>query len=94
MTNSLVVNAATLMSTTTVNRTNAEWSNILGYFIADWASPMPDGLTVTQQNQWRLDQVNAKLANYLVSEARRNRRAQLQAASTVDAQATADASLG
>jgi hypothetical protein len=93
MPNNIILNAATLTSTTPVNRTNAEWANILIWFIADWSSPMPEGLTVTQQNQWRLDQANAKIAVYIVSEARRNRRLELQAASTIDATADADVAL-
>jgi hypothetical protein len=93
MPNNIIINAATLNSMTPVNRTNAEWANILGWFIANWASPMPDGLTTTQQNQWRLDQANAKVAAYIVSEARKNRRAELQAASTIDATADADVAL-
>lgn len=95
MPNSIVVNGGTSSSTKTVNRTNAEWAAILGYFIEDWATPMPDGLTVAQQNQWRLDQATARVADFVESTARRNRRRDLAAAQTsIDDAAAADTSLG
>lgn len=41
---------------------------------------MPDGLTVTQQNNWKLEQAHNKMIEYVVRDARRIRLQQLQAA--------------
>lgn len=71
MSSSLVLKVANVTSTITFAKTDAEVATILGYFIADYASPMPDGLTQAQQNQWRLDQAAARIVQMIRHEAQR-----------------------
>lgn len=82
MSSTLTLKVASVTSPADLNKTgktDAEVANILEYFIADWASPMPDGLTTAQANQWKLDQANARLVDYMRSTARANRLKQLRA---------------
>lgn len=83
-----------MTSAITFAKTDAEVATILGYFIADWASPMPDGLTPAQQNQWRLDQATARIVAMVRQEAQRVHLRGLLAAQTSAAdQAAADTQL-
>lgn len=94
MSSSLTVKVATFTSAITFAKSDAEVATILGYFIADWASPMPDGLTVPQQNQWRLDQAAARIVAMVRQEATRVRLRELKAAQTsVEDQASQDTAL-
>lgn len=73
-----VLTVASITSTITYAQTNAQVALTLEYFILGWAEPMPEGLTVAAQNQWKLDQANAKIRDYVRAEARRNRLQQLR----------------
>lgn len=68
-----VLTVASTTSTITYAMTNAQVAQILEWFIADLLSFMPEGLTAAQQNQWKLDQANAKIRDYVRSEAKHNR---------------------
>lgn len=75
-------------------KTNAEVAQILEWFILGWADAMPEGLTVAQQNKWKLDQAHKKMLAYVQREARANRLTQLRAASTsLEQQAEQETSL-
>jgi len=91
MSSTLTLKVATVTSQVTFNKTDAEVAQVLRWFIADKASPPPDGLTQAQTNQWYLDQATAEIVRYIRQEAMRNRRAVLlQAQADIDAQAGID----
>lgn len=84
----------TVTSTITFKKTNAEVGQVLEWFISGWAGPVPDGLTQTQQNQWKLEQAHRKIVDYVIREARRNRLQMLRAADTsIEEQAESDTQL-
>lgn len=62
-------------------KSNAEMAQILEWFIAGWVDPMPAGLTLAQQNKWKLEQAHRKMFDYVKREARANRLADLRATS-------------
>lgn len=68
-----VLKVGTVESTITYSQTNAQVAQTLEWYILGWAEPMPEGMTVTQQNQWKLDQANAKIRDHIRAEARKNR---------------------
>ena len=74
-------------------RTNTEMSQIIEWFITEYPpeGTMPEGLTVAQQNQWKLDAAVSKLVRYMRREVIRIRR--LQSESTVVQQAQTEAEL-
>lgn len=83
-----VLTVASVVSTITYTQTNAQVALTLEYFIMGWAGDMPEGLSVAQQNQWKLDQANAKIRDYVRADARRNRRKMLaDAQGSIDVQA-------
>jgi hypothetical protein len=73
----ITINAG-LSSTITPSKTNAQVAEILNLFILDWAGPPPEGMTVAQTNQWRLDQATRRVADMISQEARRVRLQQLR----------------
>lgn len=77
MASSLVLKVATVTSTYTSSKTDAETAQILEWFIADVVDPMPEGMTVAQQNQWKLDQATAEIRRYIVRKAAQNRERML-----------------
>lgn len=84
----------TVTSTITFNKTNAETATILEWFISDYASPMPEGLTVLEQNNWKLAQAHRKMLDYVVRDARRLRVEQLRAAqASIEDQANQETAL-
>jgi hypothetical protein len=55
MSATLTLKVATVTSPADLNKTgktDAQVATILEWYISDWASPMPEGLTTAQQNQW------------------------------------------
>lgn len=83
MSSTQVVKIATVTSTLDLNqtgKTDAQVANIYEWFIADWAGAMPEGLTQAQQNQWKADQANRRILDYVIATARANRLKQLKAA--------------
>ncbi len=89
-----VLTVGAISSSITYALTNAQVSDVLNWFILDWAGPVPEGLTVAAQNQWKLDQANAKLRDYMRAESQRNRRRMLvEAQASVDVQADAETAL-
>lgn len=65
--------AGPLTSTKSYDVDNAKAANMLTWFVDGWASPMPEGLTAAQRNQWTLDQAHQKLIDYFRAEVARNR---------------------
>lgn len=63
-------------------RTNTEMSQIIEWFITELPpeNPMPEGLTVAQQNQWKLDAAMKKLVRYMRREALKVKNQQGQSA--------------
>lgn len=80
---SLTITVGNTSSTITPAKSNQEVATILALFIADWAGPEPEGLTVAQSNQWKLDQAARRVADMISQEARRVRLRELR-----DAQAS------
>ncbi len=97
MSATLTLKVATVTSPADLNRTgktDAQVASILEWYISDWASPMPEGLTVAQQNQWKLDQAATRIVDHVVSTARANRLKQLKAAQgSIEDQAAAETGL-
>jgi len=94
MASSSVLKIATVTSTKTFAKTDAEMAQIVRWFLADKAGPPPEGLTQAQTNQWYLDQANDELARYIQSEARRNRLKELRAAQqSIEDQATSETNI-
>jgi hypothetical protein len=81
----LNITVGSTTSTITPAKTNAQVAEILGWFILDWAGTPPEGLTVAQLNQWKLDQATRRIADMISQEARRVRLRELR-----DAQASLD----
>lgn len=73
MASSLIGRVSTLTSPRNFAKTDAEVGQIIRWYLADKAGPMPEGLTQAQQNQWYLDQYMDELVKHTVREARRNR---------------------
>lgn len=97
MSSSRVLKVGNLTSTSDLNRTgktDAQVGTILEWFIADWAGPMPEGLTAVQQNQWKLDQAGARVDEFIIATARNNRLKQLRAQqASIEAQADTDTAI-
>lgn len=55
------------------NKTNAEVAQILEWFLIGWPEAMPEGLTVAQQNNWKLHQAHRKIIQMVTAEAKSNR---------------------
>lgn len=79
MSSTITVKVATLTSTVTSAKTDSETGLILKWFVADKASPPPEGLTQAQTNQYYLDAATAELARYIRQEAQKNRARELRA---------------
>lgn len=79
MSSTITIKVANVTSSVTLNNTDAQIANVLSYFIEGWADAMPSGLTQAQQNQWMLDQVVARIVDYVKATARANRYADLVA---------------
>ncbi len=94
MSSTITVKVASLTSVVTSSKTDLETGNILKLFVADKASPPPDGLTTAQLNQYYLDACVSELARYIRQEAAKNlsreRASQKQA---IDDQVIADTAL-
>lgn len=74
--------------------TNDQAKAKLEIFILGWASPMPEGLTATEQGQWVLDQAEQKILDWVRAEIARN--AEIAEAAQIEAlreQIRADAAL-
>lgn len=93
MASSIVLNVANFSSTYTAPVSDMQAGQTLKYFVLDKAAPPPDGLTQAQTNQYYLDAARDEIVRYIKQEAYKNRRRELQAASTIDATAQADTSL-
>lgn len=88
MTSSNTLKVAAVTSIITFAKSDAEVAQILTWFISDWASPEPQGMTAAQLNQWRLDQANARIVGIVRQKAAQNRADQLRAAQiSIDQQA-------
>lgn len=83
MSSSSVLKIASVTSTKTFGKTDAEVAQIIKWFLADKAGPPPEGLTQAQLNQWYLDQANDEVVDYIRREARRNRVKELREAQGV-----------
>lgn len=94
MASSLTLKVATLTSPVTFASSDASVAQILRWFIQDWASPMPAGLTVAQQNQWSLDQAALRIVEMVRHEALNVHLRELKAAQTsIEDQAALDTAL-
>lgn len=67
--------SATLSVEKVFGMTNAQALVSIEIFISDTAGPMPEGLSVADQNRWKMQQALDKLTVYLRSETRRLSRA-------------------
>jgi hypothetical protein len=65
MASSIVVTVGNTVSTVTLNKSDAEVAAVLSWFIAEWASPVPEALTPAQQKQYQLDQVTARIVEMI-----------------------------
>lgn len=96
MTSSLTGKNGPLTSALTFDggKTDVQIGNLNRLFVADKASPPPEGLTQTQLGQYYLDATMAEFKRYFVQEVTRNlqreRQAQKQA---IDDQAASDAAV-
>lgn len=79
MSSSLTLKVGNFTSPITFAKTDAEVAQVLRWFIANWADPEPEGLTLAQLNQWRLDQAAARIVNMVRMEAMKARLKELQA---------------
>lgn len=79
MSSTITVKVATLTSTVTSAKTDSETGQILKWFVADKATPPPEGLTQAQLNQYYLDAATTELARYIRQEASKNRLRELRA---------------
>jgi len=94
MASSITLKVATLTSAVTFAKTDQEVASVLRLFIKDWASPMPEGLTTAQQNQWALDQATARIVAMVRQEAQRARLRELrEAQASIEDLATADTAI-
>lgn len=94
MASSITLKVATVTSSVTFAKSDQEVANVLRLFIRDWASPMPEGLTTAQQNQWALDQATARIVAMVRQEAGRVRLRELKEAQTsIEETATADTAI-
>ena len=90
----LTLTAGPLSATLPHDVTQDKATQMLDWFLDGWAGEMPEGLTVAQQAQWKLDQAHRRIEDYFVAEARRNRaRALREAAASIEEQAEADTTL-
>jgi hypothetical protein len=94
MASSITLRIGNLTSTITPTKTDVEIATILNLFIADWAGPPPEGLTVAELNKWKLDQATRRVADMISAEARRVRLRQLrEAQADLEAQASSETGL-
>lgn len=97
MASTLTLKVATVTSPVDLNKTgktDAQIAAILEWYIADWAGPMPEGLTTAQQNQWKLDQATTRILDHVVSTARNNRLKQLRSQqASIESQAETETQL-
>jgi hypothetical protein len=73
--------------------TDVQIGNALRLMTADKIEPPPAGLTQTQLAKFYLDAWIDEIVRYSKQEAYKNRKRELQAASTIDATAAADTAL-
>lgn len=78
---SSVLTIASVVSTRNFKgKTNAQVAELIDWFIADTAGPVPPELTtVAQRNQWKLDQAHDEMLSYVRQKAARNRKRMLEA---------------
>lgn len=93
MASSNTIQVASVTSTRTFGKTDAEVAQVLRWFLVDKTGPPPEGMTVAQTNKWYLDQTNDAIVNYVKREARMNRLRELQSTGTLEAQADNDTNL-
>lgn len=93
MSSSIVLKVATVTSTVTFAKTDAEVAQVLRWFLADKAEPVPDGLTQAQANQWYLDYATAEIVRYVRREAIKNRLRELKEQQSVEEQAVSDTAI-
>lgn len=91
MSSILTLKVATVTSPITLNKTDSEVAQVLRWFIKDWASPEPEGLTNGQLNQWRLDQAATRIVDMVRQEAQRVRLRELrEAQASIEEQAATE----
>ena len=94
MASSNEIKVASVVSTKTFGKTDAEVAQVLRWFLADKAGVPPEGMTVAQTNKWWLDQANDEIVNYVKREARRNRLRELrEAQQSIEAQADTETNI-
>lgn len=94
MASDIRLRVASVTSTITFAKTDAEVAQILRWFIADKAEQPPEGLTQAQLNQWYLDYAAAEIVRYVRREAQRNRLRMLRdSQQSIEAQADAETAI-
>lgn len=75
-------------------KTDVQIGNLNRLFVADKASPPPDGLTQMQLGQYYLDATMAEFKRYYIQEVTKNLRSERQAQKqAIDDQAAQDATV-
>lgn len=82
MSSSITLKVGNVTSAVTFAKTDQEVATVLRWYIKDWASPMPEGLTTAQRNQWALDRATARIVAMVRQEAARVRLRELRETQT------------
>jgi hypothetical protein len=94
MSSTFTLKVATFTSSRTFNKTDAEVSQILKWFLADKIDPLSlEGLTQAQQNQFYLDAARDELVRYIMQEANRNNLREKRSVANLEEQSSAETSL-
>jgi hypothetical protein len=75
-----VLTVGAVVSTITFAKTNAEMAQVLRWFVNGFGDPPAEELTPDEARQWNLDRANAKIKEYIMTEARRARHGELKEA--------------
>jgi hypothetical protein len=89
MANGIAAQIAQQMSKIGFGGNDVAATELFRLFNLDKQPPAPDGLTLAQTQQYYLDMAMPEIKAYIVREARKNKVRELQAQSTIEAQADA-----